>query len=154
MFKFELQSVLDYRLSLEEKAQIAFSEQLRCVENEKRILEDLKIKKAALMHQFLQSQTQQMNASEIAMFISYIRYMIGREQQQASVLAREEAVLEEKRGDLMEAARNRKAMENLKDKKFMQYRADILEKERKELDEFGIVSFQKKVDNEEGDRSL
>ena len=154
MFKFDLQSVLDYRLSLEEKAQIAFSEQLRCVEREKCILEDLKVKKAALMHEFLQSQTQQMNASEIAMFISYIRYMITREQQQVSVLAREEAVLEEKRGDLMEAARSRKAMENLKDKKFMQYRADILEKERKELDEFGIVSFQKKVDNEEGDRSL
>ncbi len=154
MFKFELQSVLDYRLSLEEKSQIAYSEQLRCVENERRVLERLREKKAALMNRFLQDQNDQMNASEIAMFISYIRHMITKEQEQVSVIAREESVLEEKRGDLLEAVKNRKALENLKDRKLQQYRANILEKERKELDEFGIISYQNKVDNEESDHSV
>lgn len=153
MFKFELQSVLEYRLSIEEKVQVAYSEQSRRVENEKRILDDLKKKKAALRHEFMQNQDR-MNASEIAMFVSYIRKMITREQEQASVLAREVATLEERRADLMEAVKNRKALENLKEKKFQQYKADTLEKERKELDEFGIVSFQKKVDGEESDRPL
>ncbi len=154
MFKFELQSVLDYRLSLEEKSQIAYSEQMRCLENEKRVLEKLRKKKAALMNQFLQDQNGAMNASDIALFISYIRHMITREQEQVTVVSREETVLEERRGDLIEAVKNRKALENLKDKRLQQYKAGILEKERKELDEFGIVSYQNKVDNEESDHSV
>lgn len=155
MFKFELQHVLDYRMNIEERCQVVYSEQLRCVENEKRNLEALRAKKSELMDQLLQNQkTEKMNAGDISMYISYISRMIVREEEQLAAVEKEEAVLVEKRGLLLEAVRNRKAMENLKEKKFQEHKAKAFEKERKELDEFGIVRFQDKVDHEESDHSL
>jgi flagellar FliJ protein len=155
MFKFELQHVLDYRVNIEEKCQVAYSEQMRCVENERRNLETLRAKKTELMDQFQQHQkSEKINAGDISMYIAYIRRMIVREEEQLAVVAKEEALLVEKRGLLLEAVRNRKAMENLKEKKHQEHKAQELEKERKKLDEFGIVRFQDKVDHEESDHSL
>jgi flagellar FliJ protein len=154
MFKFDLQHVLDYRVSLEEKCQVSYSDQLRCVENERRVLDAIKARKEILMEQFLNVQNTEMNAADIGMYISYMKQMIAKEEEQTAILSGAEAVLEEKRVLLLEAVKNRKAMENLKEKKLQQFRSGTLEKERKELDEFGIVKYQGKVEDEEGDRSL
>lgn len=134
---------------------MAYSEQMRCVENEKRSLEALRTKKAELMDQFRQHQESgKINAGDISMYIAYIGRMIVREEEQLAVVAKEEALLAEKRELLLEAVRDRKAMENLKEKKYREHKAQELEKERKNLDEFGIVSFQGKIDHEESDHSL
>jgi len=154
MFKFDLQHVLDYRVSLEEKCQVSYSDQLRCVENERRVLDAIKARKEILMEQFLNVQNTEMNAADIGMYISYMKQMIAKEEEQTAILSGAEAVLEEERVLLLEAVKNRKAMENLKEKKLQQFRSGTLEKERKELDEFGIVKYQGKVEDEEGDRSL
>jgi flagellar FliJ protein len=154
MFKFDLQHVLDYRVSLEEKCQVSYSDQLRCVENERRVLDAIKARKEIMMEQFLNVQNTEMNAADIGMYISYMKQMIAKEEEQTAILSGAEAVLEEKRVLLLEAVKNRKAMENLKEKKLQQFRSGTLEKERKELDEFGIVKYQGKVEDEEGDRSL
>jgi flagellar FliJ protein len=154
MFKFDLQHVLDYRVSLEEKCQVSYSDQLRCVENERRVLDAIKARKEIMMEQFLNVQNTEMNAADIGMYISYMKQMIAKEEEQTAILSGAEAVLEEERVLLLEAVKNRKAMENLKEKKLQQFRSGTLEKERKELDEFGIVKYQGKVEDEEGDRSL
>ena len=154
MFKFDLQPVLDYRMNIEENCLIAYSEQLRSVENEKEILEALRSKRTTLMAQFMQAQSSQTTADNIAMYISYIRSMILKEQEQTAIIKREEAVLEEKREVLLEAVKSRKALDNLKDKRMQQFQLEALEKERKKLDEFGITKFQDKVNNEESDYTL
>lgn len=154
MFKFDLQPVLDFRLSLEEKSLVAYSEQQRCVESELRVLEGLKSRKTVLMEEFAAKQDKGMSASDIAMYISYIRQMITRVQNQQAVVKKEEALLEERRLALVESVRNRKVMENLKEKKIREHKAEILEKERKEMDEYGIVKFQSGVEDEETDHTL
>ena len=154
MFKFDLQAVLDYRTNLEENCLVAYSEQQRHVEDERRLLQAMKDKRAELTEQFVQKQNDQATADEIGMYVSYIRRMIAKEQQQVRVIVREEDVLEKKRGELLEAMKNRKALENLKEKKLQQFKAEALEKERKELDEFGIKRFQGKVHDEKNDHSL
>ncbi len=154
MFKFDLQTVLDYRINIEENCLIAYSEQQRQVEIQRQVLQQMKDRRHGLTEQFVQKQNDQATAEEIGMYVSYIRQMIAKEQQQTQVVRRAEALLEKKREELMEAVKSRKALENLKEKKIQQFKAETLENERKELDEFGITRFQGKVHDEESDHSL
>ena len=46
-----------------------------------------------------------------------------------------------KRQDLLEAAKKRKAMEALREKKMAAYVSEMAAKDRKELDDFAVIKF-------------
>ncbi|MFB3925576.1 MAG: flagellar export protein FliJ [Syntrophales bacterium] len=154
MFLFKLQSVLDYRKTLEEKCLVEYSDSLKYLEKEKNILETLKRRKEVLMNQFLKMQEGDLNSSEIASYVSFIRHMTDKERGQQAAVRKAEEVVEKKRVELLEAVKKRKVMENLKERKKEEYRSEVEAKERKEMDEFGITKFQSKVESEETDHSL
>jgi flagellar FliJ protein len=154
MFKFEFQQVLDFRKSIEEKRLVEHSDQQKEVNKERLALAQLRKKKTELTAQFLRIQEQGMQATDAALYVSYIQHVNERERLQQDAVGKAEALLEEKKAALLEAVKKRKAMERLKEKRFAEHRSAAAAKERRNLDEFGIRSFQRKAGNEETDHSL
>ncbi|HPL62829.1 MAG TPA: flagellar export protein FliJ [Syntrophales bacterium] len=154
MFKFEFQQVLDFRKNVEERRLVEHSDQQKEVKKERLALAQLRKKKTQLTAQFLRIQEEGMQASDAAHYVSYIQHVNEKERLQQEAVVKAEAVLEEKKAALLEAVKKRKAMERLREKRLAEHRSAQAAKERRNLDEFGIRSFQRKTGNEETDHSL
>ena len=151
MFRFNLETLLKYRTMLEERAALEFSEKVRVLEKEKKILEDITRERGAIMLQFLEKQRGDLSSADVSTFVSYIHELKRRQQEQDTIVRRAEAETEQKRRALVEAMKKRKVMETLREKKFQDYRSDRQLKEFKEMDEIGIIGHGKKGSREEMD---
>jgi len=151
VFRFNLETLLKYRTMLEERAALEFSEKVRVLEKEKKILEDITRERGAVMLQFLEKQRGDLSSADVATFVSYIHELKRRQQEQDAIVRRAAAETEQKRRALVEAMKKRKVMETLREKKFQAYRSDRQLKEFKEMDEIGIIGYGKKGSREEMD---
>ena len=151
MFRFNLETLLKYRTMLEERAVLEFSEKVRVLEREKKVLEDITREQGAVMLQFLEKQRGDLSSGDVSTFVSYIHELKRRQQEQDTIVRRAEAETEQKRRALVEAMKKRKVMETLREKKFQDYRSDRQLKEFKEMDEIGIIGHGKKGLREEMD---
>lgn len=154
MFKFKLQPLLDYRKSIEETALLEFADKMRRLENEKEILEGLKRERLALIGQLIKLPGRRLPAADISLYHSYISHIKDMQGSQKGVIGEAAREAEDKRTELLETVKKRKAIEILKQKKLEEYQADIINKERKELDEVGILRFVKRARIEEINNSL
>ena len=140
MFKFKLQALLDYRKSIEEKLFLEFSDKLRQLEGEKDVLKGLKKKRFGLIDQLTRMQDDRMSVAEISLYYSCLSYTKNMQIGQEDAVGKMAKELEEKREELLDVAKKRKAIEILKEKKLAAYRSDIMSREGKELDEVGITA--------------
>ena len=140
MFKFKLQVLLDYRKSIEERLSLEFSDKLRQLEGEKDILKGLKRKRSALIDQLTRMQDDRMSVAEISLYYSSLNYIKNMQNSQEDAVGKMAKELEEKREELLDVVKKRKAIEILREKKLAEYRSDIMSKEGKELDEAGITA--------------
>ena len=154
MFKFKLQALLDYRKGIEERHLVEFSDKVRRLEAEKGILEELKRERLALIGQLVKMQERRLSATDISLYHSYIHYIKDTQATQEGVISEAANEVENKREELLDAVKKRKVIEILKQKKLAEYQADIINRERKELDEVGIFRFIKRVKIEEISSSL
>lgn len=141
MFKFKLQSVLEYRLNVEEKILNEFSDLKRDLEEKKAVLNALIDERKGLMDQLRDMQSVAMRADDIASLIAYVEKIRKKETEQKNILHQAKEQLEKKRQELMEAVKNRKVMENLKDKHAEEYRRNLNELEQKNSDEMSMLKF-------------
>jgi len=139
--KYKLQSVLNYRQSLEDQAQQVLTTSLQQQQELEKQLQSqqqaLKISDTELK----QRQQEGMSVAEIDIYESQIyhcRRVIDDIQQR---LFRLELRIEEERKALLHAARERQVLETLKDKQEAEYQQELSRQERAMLDE---ISLQKK----------
>lgn len=141
MFKFKLQSVLDYRLNIEEKILNEFSELKRELDRQKAMLEELKSERESMVAGLRNMQSQTIKAHDISSILVYVERLRESEKQQNQVILQTIEAVDQKRKDLVEAVKNRKIMENLKDKQKEEYIKDVNDTEQKDSDEMSVLKF-------------
>ena len=141
MFKFKLQSVLDYRLNIEEKILNEFSELKRELDRQKAMLEELKSERESMVAGLRNMQSQTIKAHYISSILVYVDRLRESEKQQKQVIQQIMEAVDKKRQELVEAVKNRKIMENLKDKQKEEYIKDVNDTEQKDSDEMSVLKF-------------
>jgi flagellar FliJ protein len=140
-FTFNLQSVLDHRLLLEEREQ----EKLLKIQQEIALAEGSRQQLRNEIHELRLRMTQpEPGEVHVEKVLQVTRY-IGKLEDDVVALTRKTAQLEQqKRAQsqvYLEARRKREVLENLKDKNLDQYQRELSAMEQKLLDELSAVKF-------------
>lgn len=141
MFKFKLQSVLEYRLNIEEKILNEFSDLKRILEEKKAVLKALIDERHRLMDELRNMQRRVMRADDLAALVGYVENLRLKEKEQNNIIDQASEKVEAKRKELMEAVKNKKVMENLRDKHEEEYRKNMNELEQKNSDEMSVLKY-------------
>lgn len=141
MFQFKLQSVLDYRLNVEEKILNEFSDVKRYLEEQKAVLQSLISERESLMNDLRKMENAMIHADDVATLVGFIENVRGQETEQKKVIQQAGEQVEKKRKELVEAVKNRKVMENLRDRQSEEYRKNMNEMEQKNSDEMSILKY-------------
>ena len=140
-FNFNLQSVLDHRLLLEDREQ----EKLHKIQHEIGLAEagreQLRNQIHGLRLQLAQPESGEINMESVLQSVRYI----GKLDNDLAVLTRKIAQLEQQKRSqsdmLLKARRNREVLENVKEKELAQYEREAGVMEQKLLDELAVVKF-------------
>ena len=138
--KFKLQTVLNYRQSLEDQAQQILAASLQ---RKNELDTEIQRQQSALQQHdsdLKQRQQEGLTIAEIELFetpIQHCRCMMKQLRQQLDGLERQ--IISE-REELLKAARDKQVMEKLKDKQEAEYRKELSRKEREILDEISLRS--------------
>ena len=133
--------MLDYRLNIEEKILNEFSELKRELDRLKAMLEELKSERENMVAGLRNMQSQTIKAHDISSILVYVERLRESEKQQNQVILQTIEAVDQKRKDLVEAVKNRKIMENLKDKQKEEYIKDVNDTEQKDSDEMSVLKF-------------
>ena len=136
-FEFSLQKVLDYRQRREEQAISAFAEAQAKLMHEQAVLRKLLIDREECLRRSPRHQHLEVEMLDVEQ--TYLSALEGRIEAQRERVAEAEKVLEEKRQALMQAQRERKALERLREKHHEQWRQEMLRIEQKALDELATA---------------
>jgi len=133
-FSFRLQRVLEIRERFRDERRQELVQRNFERDHEQRVLEDLD-------QEFLRSKVREggtYSASELVLMGDYSRRLEQEiEQQRVRVVAAEQAA-EEARERYIEASREAKALEKLKDKRRVEYQEQVLKEEGNQLDELAV----------------
>ncbi len=136
-FVFSLQKVLEYRQRLEEQAIRAFAEAQAQLTHEQAVLHKLLIEREECLRR--SHRRQHLSVELLAVEQTYLSALEERIEQQRQRVAEAEKVLEEKRQALIEAQRERKTLERLREKQYEEWRQEWLRTEQKALDDLAAV---------------
>ena len=128
-FSFSLQKVLQLRKFKEEECKLALGQAISILNN----IEN-KIKETAVKHHHASSQ-RFADAGQIAAWDNYIIRLEQEAQRLTEQAAQAQLVVEEKRALYLEASRDLKAIEKLKEKREKEYRKEMFDLEMAEMDD-------------------
>ncbi len=143
MSKYRLQSVLDYRQMLEDKAQ---EKLIAVIERERSCLEDLEQGKKELNLLYRkkeEKQNQGIYQYELQLLESRIRFQSKYLAQLNHQLEKIHREIEECRQGLLEACKEKKLLQTLKEKDQAKQRQELEKKESNDLDEIGILYYSR-----------
>ena len=141
MFQFDLEAVLQYRVRIEEQCQLALAEAAKRLQDAMDVLEGLQKEKNDLIRQLAKIQQKALTSDVIERHFTFIEYLKSKEENQEAIIINMREEVSSKRGDLLEAAKKRKTMEVLREKKMEAYVSEMAAKDRKELDDFAVIKF-------------
>ena len=138
-FHYKLQSVLDIKQNLESQEKIAFSLAAGKLQEEQEKLQNLMIQKASYDRQARKLVEGKIDILEINTCRRAVETMKTRIRTQMLEVHKAEKQLEEVRLRLNEVMIERKTYEKLREKKFEEFKQQLLYEENKEVDE--LVSY-------------
>jgi flagellar protein FliJ len=144
MFTYNLQSVLEYRQTIEEKKLTEFSEAERNLQKEKERLNGIREQQQALVNELKALRNMECDSRDIALSLKYTEELQKRENRQTEAVRQATAMFEEKRKELLEAVKKRKMMETHKEHQFQEYKTDLISAERRETDDISIQRFARR----------
>ena len=134
-FRFKLQRLLDFRKIREEQAEAEFAKATRVFLHEKELLRQLETKLADTFSRLKQEQEKLSSLLTLKLFQDYIDTIREGIKLQAVKVAAAADRRQQCLRKLEEAARKRKGVESLKEKKLQQYHEEALQEEQAFLDE-------------------
>ena len=143
-FIYQLQSVLDIKQKLEEQEKIAFSLAAAKLNEEQEALQRLLIQKAGYDRQARKLVECAINLLEIGACRKAVETMKVRIRNQMLEVHKAERQLENVRKRLNEVMMERKTYEKLKEKKFEEFKQELLYEENKEVDELVSYAYSKR----------
>ncbi len=139
-FIFNMQGLLNIKEKLEEQSKTEYGKALSRLEQEKNILLNLENKKQENILSFKESINSGVKPNYIDNINKYINFIDKKIEEQIKNINKAEEIVEEKRLALLEAMKQRKVLEALKEKEKENYFKEELKKEQKIIDE--IVSYK------------
>ena len=83
-------------------------------------------------------------SDDIATLVAYVEAIRHKETDQQNVIHQAKEQAEAKRRELVEAVKNRKVMENLRDKNEEEYKKNFNDLEQKNSDEMSVLKFDRR----------
>ncbi len=136
--KFKLQSVLNYRQSLEGQAQQVLAASLQQQSDLEIQLQEQQENLQQYDGELKKRQEEGLTVAEIDLYESQIHHCRRLMEDIQNRLQRLEQQILSERQELLHAARERQVMEKLKDKQEAEYRLELSRKERAMLDEISL----------------
>jgi flagellar FliJ protein len=135
---FELHQVLNYRSDLERLRKQEFAAARQDLDQASDKLEQQRSEAAVLARDFAERNGQLNSVVELQLYADFFarkREEIKQQQERVTALDR---VLESRRDELVQATKDKKVLEVLKEKKTQQFRQEMQRKERDFLDETAV----------------
>lgn len=140
-FTFTLESVLQVKYRLEERVRAELADtQSRLVEAQQ-ALRRLSQEKGRHQKEMARIQQGALDIGSLLLAQDYLAQLNRRIQDQQEVIAQIEAELDRKREELVEAQRERKSLEILKDKQWQEYQKAVQREEQLFLDEVAAIRY-------------
>lgn len=140
-FQFRLDALLKFRRIQEEQAQVSLAQATAKYLAAQEELVRMEDKLADHLAVWRERQQQPVTVGSLKMFQDYNDKLICDITRQQQSVAAAESFRQECIHNLEEAAKARKVVEKLREKRLRQYRAELLREEQKELDELGLQAF-------------
>jgi len=134
-FKFKLNSILKLNESIEDQKKNEFRKAAMQLEIEREKLKNLFIDKESSVISYQKAVKEHIDPIKSDMLVKYINLVNKRIDAQKIEVKKWEEILEEKRLELVEATKEKKKLEKLKEKQFEQYIIDEKREEQKITDE-------------------
>ena len=139
-FQFRLQQYLGVKEQIEDQKELEYAKALRKVEEEKQKLAELRRRKDESVEKLRKAVSKAISPFEIRRFNNNIERLKQQIKQQEERLAAAEAFAEQKRQELVQAMKERKALETVKENAREVFLKEVDLAERKQVDE--LVSFK------------
>jgi len=139
-FTFRLQSYLGVKEQLEEQKKNEYGQALRRVEEEKQKKRLMEEERARMIVTFKESLTTAINPADIRRYNNRLELLKNRIKEQQERIVEAEAAAELRRLELVEAMKERKMLEAVKEKSYETYLEEEKRAEQRVVDE--IVSYQ------------
>lgn len=133
-FKFALEPVLDHRERIEDEKQLVLAErqrELKAAQDELARL-NAEFKRHSMA---LREEHAQLSSEELRWYYAHLEFLDRCMTMQHSIIFQRRAAVERARADLVDASKDRKVMEKLKDRRFEEHQAFEAAQEQKELDD-------------------
>ena len=144
MFTFKLQSVLNYRQSIEETKLLEFATGRKRLEQEQDRLSEIREEKAMLLGQLKALQKSTFNAADISFSHAYHEIFKEKEIFQMEVVHQAGEAVNCLREALLDAVQKRKVMDNLSARQLHDYQKKMAAIERGIADETAVMRFIRK----------
>ncbi|MDR2182788.1 MAG: flagellar export protein FliJ [Clostridiales bacterium] len=139
-FRFRLQSVLSIKEKVEDLKKNEFGKAVTALAQAQRAKAEMEATRANAIEDFRRQIDEGINPAAFARYNGFIDKMKILIKQQEQVVAQAEAFVELKRQELVEAMRDRKTLETLRDNDFEEHLEEEKKLEQKLVDE--IVSYK------------
>jgi len=154
MKKFRLQSILEYRQSLEEEIQLEFLEIQKVLAREMEVGSKIQHQIATWQQRFREKQDEaviQCGSSypaEIDIYQKFLHFLATEAERQSEKIHSIELAMDKKRQALLEARLEKKVLERLKEKTLALWEKETLQEEQKVLDERAVSQYRGVFDEE------
>lgn len=140
-YKFSMEKVLGWREDLEKASMEKFARTQNELNQEKLTLSNLYKEYEILKEKSIKSKS----ANEIKQYQLYKSDLEEKIEFQTQVVEEKTKELEERRLELVDTQKDRKIMENLKEKDYTNYQEKVKLEEQKFLDEMSVLKYKKAV---------
>lgn len=138
-YNFSMERVLEWREDLERDSMEKFAAKQNELQKEKSVLMGIKSEYENLK----KGATEFNKTSDIRNMHLYKQVLLDKMDEQNLVVNEKSKELEERRVELVDAQKDRKIMEKLKEKDYMNYQNEVRAFEQKQLDEMAVLKFKR-----------
>ncbi len=139
-FKFRMESFLGIKEKIEEQKKLEYGKALKKLDEERDFLRRLNEKKKNLIYSIRNSINSGIRSDELRRYNTFLDCIKRKIEEQENAVRKAENFAENKRVELVEAMKERKMLDVIKENDKIEYNKEQLLKEQKIVDE--IVSYQ------------
>ncbi len=143
IFNFSLESVLGYRKSVEDDVKRDLSALGKILTDTEEILVSLQDEYGRSVKGLELMQKGSVSPKELEMYLNFQKNLKEKIKSQEEQLKKVKIDWESKRDELVDASKEKKVLEVLKEKKAEEYRYDFAKNDQKEMDEVASNRFQR-----------
>lgn len=139
-FQFRMENILSLRQKLEDKKKQEYGDANRKLQIENQKKQQLLDESAYVSKDLCDKMKEQIIPEEIISYNQYLKLLKRKTVEQDQVVRKAASFAEKKREELLDAVKQRKMLESLKEKRWTEYKEEENREEQKIIDE--IVSFK------------